>query len=377
MPAAPLILNGPDADTSDYIWRDRPPLVRPLQPTATDGQNGPSGPGGQDPRAQFAAEWDSAQQRYRAAMNAGYSAEDAAQMYLQPVQNKWDILKDVPAEQRQSAARDLDQAQQSFLTGIRSGYQPEDAANLYLKPSQQKWVAAAGVPESPTATAKQAQTQFELVDQARQGKNNQGELESQVPVTFWNNPKFVAAFQTATQRAQADKARRDAIAAKTSAPYTPAQAATSLNKIISLEKARRSFGGSPTDLANSNLVQQAESALQREYNQRAPVTFQPTPNTNAVPPPEPPPATTVLPSASWFTPHATRFTLSTPGQQADFGIQTPPAPPATQKVSANQPPKTATREGARDLATQISAEHPDWTKDQVILAVQGKLLGAK
>ncbi len=46
-----------------------------------------------DEASQYQAEWQAAQQRYIAGVNAGYSDADASQMYLDPVKQKWDILK--------------------------------------------------------------------------------------------------------------------------------------------------------------------------------------------------------------------------------------------------------------------------------------------
>jgi hypothetical protein len=102
-------------------------------------------------QSQFIADWNAAQERYRASVNAGYDAGDAEQMYLTPVKDKWDILKSVNPSMRQQAASELDAAQLSFLKGMQSGYKSRDAQNLFLKPSQQKWQAASNVqvPEDP------------------------------------------------------------------------------------------------------------------------------------------------------------------------------------------------------------------------------------
>lgn len=114
-----------------------------------------------DQSQQFNSEWDQAQARYRAGVNAGYDPADADQMYLAPVRDKWDILKDVPATMRPQASKELDDAHLGFLKGIQSGYKAADAENIYLKPAQQKWVASSEIPQKKQMTEAELRAYYE------------------------------------------------------------------------------------------------------------------------------------------------------------------------------------------------------------------------
>lgn len=96
-----------------------------------------------DEVSQYMADWQTAQDHYRAGVNAGYSEQDAAQMYLDPVKDKWNILKTVPPALQPKASQELDAAHQSFLNGMQAGYKQDDSENIYLKPEQMKWSAVA------------------------------------------------------------------------------------------------------------------------------------------------------------------------------------------------------------------------------------------
>jgi hypothetical protein len=137
-----------------------------------------------DESHRYAAEWDAAQQRYRAGINAGYSEDDASALYLDPVKNKYQVLKDVPDQMKPAAAKELDEANVSYVQGVNSGYKPEDAQKIFLKPAQEKWVAAADtIPKMKQATEAATKLFFEKSPAMKKEEQDAlDQLESGQPV---------------------------------------------------------------------------------------------------------------------------------------------------------------------------------------------------
>lgn len=321
MPASNIIVSGAD-DPSTMSFRDTTPA--------------PSGAPSE--QQQFLADWNAAQQRYRAGVNAGYSDADAADLYLAPVKNKWDILKSVPETMQKTAGAELDAANKAYVAGVNAGYKPEDAQNLFLKPQEQKWVAAADVPDKKKLTLTQQmganpvkQYEAQQDEQSALNKIAAGRPVKKVieeyPLlmsmpgfsTRWNARYNAALAHDQTQAAAAlkEKAAADKAEEKSQLPAALLGQASKLFKLTAP-------GQLPTELSgalNENLAKVSSQLTNRP--------------------------------------------AATPPADA-------PAPAAAAPPTANLPAKDKVA-----LANKIAAAHPDWTKEQVILAVQGKLKGAE
>lgn len=272
-----------------------------------------------DEFTQYQNELDQAQQRYQAGINAGYSDDDADQMYLEPVRQKWNVLKSVPDSMKQIASRQLDDAHIAFLQGIQAGYKPQDAAKLYLTPKLEKWQGAASfAKESDPLVADKVGALGEVQD----GANPQSVIQSH-PLKIFADPKFEARFETAAHEAEGRRLKAaQKLAESQTASETPPTADELTKQLFSLA------GGSKRFDPNAP-IQQYFGQRMGEIEQQltnGPAATQP----NVVR--EPP-----LFSSAGYNP---------------------------------QPPKELTDE---ELVAQ---QHPNWTPDQVRLGAQGKLKGA-
>lgn len=170
---------------------------------------------------QYQAEWQQAQDRYRAGVNAGYDATDADQMYLAPVREKWNILNTLPISARAKASEELDKAHIDFLQGIQSGYKPQDAANLYLIPKLEEWKGAANVPTEKLPKTKAEVEQWYNSNPAMQDEASeaQQQISDGVPVrsAIEGHPMLLKApsfsqtwrpmYESAVQRDETSKAK--------------------------------------------------------------------------------------------------------------------------------------------------------------------------
>jgi len=130
-----------------------------------------------DEATQYLNEWQQAQDRYRAGVNAGYSDADAQQLYLAPVQAKWDVLKSVPPALKTKAATDLDTAHINFLKGVQAGYQPGQAADLYLKPALAEWQGAANLPQRQLPKTLEQRTEWYAQNPAMQQEESEAQQQ--------------------------------------------------------------------------------------------------------------------------------------------------------------------------------------------------------
>jgi len=272
-----------------------------------------------DESAQYQAEWDQAQQRYQAGVNAGYSDADAEQMYIAPVREKWNVLKSVPDSMKQIASRQLDDAHISFLQGIQAGYKPEDSAKLYLIPKLEKWQgASAFAKENDPLVADKIGALGEVQD----GANPQSVIQSH-PAKIFADPKFEARFETAAHEAErerlkaAKKINDDQTAAETQP--TPEELT---KQLFSLAAGKKRFD--------------QDAPIQQYFGQRMGEIEQQL--TNA------------------------------PSETAPRVERVPPLGQSGRYVP--QPPPELTD------ADLVQQQHPNWTPDQVRLGVQGKLKGA-
>jgi hypothetical protein len=309
MPAQPLILSGA-GDPSTFSFRDS----TPQQPTA------PS-----SPEQQFQNEWDMAQQRYRAGINSGYNEDDADKLYLSPVRDKWEVLKDVPDAMKPGAAKELDAAQAAYLKGVNSGYKPADAGKIFLKPAEEKWIAAASLPEKKKLTIQQQfaaspEHQYEAQQDEQSalsdiagGKPVRKVIESYPLLlsmpgysTRWN-ARYNSALnhdQTTATQALHEKTAAEKLAEKAASPDV------------------------------------LRAQVSKLFSSKVPPEMEPD--------------------------KAARI------GQLENQITNSPA-----RVSFSAPPEDMTKKDKVSLAQKIAADHPDWSKAQVILAVQGKLKGAE
>lgn len=154
-----------------------------------------------DEPSQYLAEWDKAQQRYQAGINAGYSDADAQQMYLAPVQAKWSVMEKIPDSMKPQAANELDAAHLSFLNGIQAGYKPQQSADLYLLPKLDKWrgVSQFAHESDPLLREKDAALR-ELQD----GIYSQ-EVINNHPQKIFADPRFEARFETYAHEAERER----------------------------------------------------------------------------------------------------------------------------------------------------------------------------
>lgn len=318
MPAN-IIVSGAD-NPSTFSFRDTTPVSAPVEQTE---------------QQRFLADWNAAQSRYRAGVQAGYSDADAADLYLAPVKNKWDILKTVPETMQKTAGAELDAANKAYVAGVSAGYKPEDAANLFLKPQEQKWVAAADIPDKKKLTIQQ-QAAANPVKQYEAQQDEQSALEKiaagrPVKKTIEEYPLLLSMPGFSTRW----NARYNA-----ALNHDQAQAAAALKEKTAAEKAAEKASSPDALLGQASKLfklQLPPKLAGAQSNRLAQVSSQLTnqPTAAATPPQDTPPAPVAPPTAKL---------------------------PVKDKVA---------------LANKIAAAHPDWTKEQVILAVQGKLKGTE
>lgn len=302
MPAN-IIATGP-GDPSTFSFQDNTPAA-------------PAPPAPPDQSAQFLAEWNQAQQRYQAGVAAGYTPDDASKLYLEPVENKYDILKKVPTSLQPQAAAELTAAQTSYVKGVQAGYTPGDAEKLYLNPAEQKWVASASVKTPPAADPLLAH-KLGAVQEVLGGIDPQKVIQAH-PQQMFTDPKFVARFESAAEQSQKTKQQTDAksAAATTAAALknSPINLLKDLNTLANIA-ASKNF---PTN--NQNDFQALKDQFGAVENKL----------TN---------------SPSEF------------GQSSRYTAQ---------------PPQSETSPISEDT---IAKQHPDWTPDQIKLAASGSLKGA-
>ena len=188
---------------ADFSFRDTTPKL-PAQPM--------------DPAQAYSQEWDMANNRFRAAINSGFSEQDADQMYLAPTRNKFEVLKAVPDPMKAQAAKELDDAHISFLKGIQSGYHAADAGNMFMAPVLQKWASSGQVEVAdPAENYKQG-----ALDMVAQGLNPQDVINANEKNIF-SDPKFVAKFRQVATQAQHLKQQHEFTASERKAKETAAE----------------------------------------------------------------------------------------------------------------------------------------------------------
>lgn len=110
----------------------------------------------------FDADWSKAQDNYKAAINGGFSAEDADRTYLAPIKAKYEIIRSSPSLLNNRAA--LNQFNSDYDNGVEqyqklyNSYSRDGgdwAASQTIKPLLDKWTLKASLPTAalPTTTA--------------------------------------------------------------------------------------------------------------------------------------------------------------------------------------------------------------------------------
>jgi hypothetical protein len=103
---------------------------------------------------QFEQDWKQAQSRYQAGLDAGLDEKDAAQTYLMPVQQKWQIVQSSPTLQTDPQKlnqfnKEFETANDTFLKNY-SDYSSDGgqaAAQGTILPTLQKWSIEGALPE--------------------------------------------------------------------------------------------------------------------------------------------------------------------------------------------------------------------------------------
>jgi hypothetical protein len=180
-----------------------------------------------DVDAIFQSDWDLANQRYRAGVDAGYSAEDADNLFLNPVRTKWDILQKVPQQLQSKAATELGNAQLSYIQNVNAGYSPNDANNRVLAPVEQKWEAA-GTLREPARPDPLLDEKVGALQEVSAGYNPLSVINGH-PRSIFSDPEYVTKFESAAERGQKARASAAAkaqeISDKTSAAVAKKEAA--------------------------------------------------------------------------------------------------------------------------------------------------------
>lgn len=310
----------------------------------------------------FDSDWSKAQDNYKAAINGGFSAEDADRTYLAPIKAKYEIIRSSPSLLNNSAA--LNQFNSDYDNGVEqyqklyNSYSRDGgdwAASQTIKPLLDKWTLKASLPTATVPTTTAQVTKFYANNPAMQAEQQ----EAQKQIQSGMNPVDVLTthptlLKYAPYREQFQPIYRSAlIQDRRNQAAVLAKENPSVEKIVRvrslLQKAITDDPNMPPDVKKSYM--ENIGALDEKLKSSVP------PDNSA--PSLSPPAQPMQP-----TPEA---------QPDDSGLPDLTGVPASAPV---QPAAPITPKDKVALANQIAQQHPSWTKDQVILAVEGKLKGA-
>ena len=152
----------------------------------------------------FQKDWSAAQDNYQSAINSGFKAEDAQKLYLQPVQDKWDIVTHSPGLQSDKKrfaefSKDFDTAQDNYKANYnsysRDGGQWAATQPGSIAPTLDKWSIASKLPVPAEADSMLAEKEGAL-SEARSGFDAQDILRGH-PQAIFSDQKFLSRFQTA------------------------------------------------------------------------------------------------------------------------------------------------------------------------------------
>jgi hypothetical protein len=328
----------------------------------------------------FDSDWSAAQDKYNAAIKAGFDSEDAAQTYLSPVRAKWQIVSKSPAllqnpQQLSDFSKEFNDTTNEFQKRYNS-YNVDGgawAADQTIKPLLEKWSIKASLPQMNPQTTAVEDAYQEYAD----GKSPRDILKEYPTIAL--DKSFMSLLRAEVNREDKGPQLTDV------QKVTRAGLENRLKAAVAAGPTTFSGGttlfGQPKDaeqMQNAESVANAQKALNQFDEQYQPqlmrksAPLQPTQDSA----PAVPPTSAPIP----WRPRDGRpmrvgaDQMTQPYNQSIPGNATVVPQAATPQVV---PGKAMTAADKVILANKIAADHPTWTKQQVILAVQGKLVGAE
>jgi hypothetical protein len=293
----------------------------------------------------FESDWQKAQDQYDAGVKAGYSTTDADNLYLQPVRSKWKIISESPqllqdSDQLKKFHTQYDSAVENFHKNLnsysRDGGQWASEQPGSLLPVLQKWSIQAALPVERKSEYADNSDQLGALKELQNGFDPMAVLQNHNS-SRWS-PEFMNKFQSEALRAgnitQRQDERSQAAAARTATATAKAN--------------------SPEGIAKQRFILQSQMNQAKEAGADGMVDFYGK-------------QLAALDSAATNSPSITgdsSYTFTPQDSTADPNVTASPTP-------ANVTPKDKVA-----LANQMAQAHPDWTKEQIILAIEGKLRGA-
>lgn len=174
---------------------------------------------------QFQSEWSQAQDDYNSAIKSGYTADDANRLYLEPVQQKWQIATSSPGiisdkkrfAQFNSDFNDAhDQYVKDYQSYSRDGGEWAATQPGSIVPTIQKWSVESKLPV-PIQTDPLLAEKEGALQEAREGFDPQDILHGHPQVIF-SDPSFLQRFNTATGEGYKARQKEKTVEAKKSAP---------------------------------------------------------------------------------------------------------------------------------------------------------------
>lgn len=172
----------------------------------------------------FQDEWSQAQDDYSSAIRAGYSADDANRLYLEPVQQKWQIAASSPGilsdKKRFNQFNDdfnaaHDQFVKNYQSYSRDGGEWAATQPGSIAPTLQKWSVESKLPVPPQVDPLLAEKEGAL-QEAREGFNPQDILHGH-PQAIFGDPVFMQRFNTAAGEGYKARQKEEKTAAKSAA----------------------------------------------------------------------------------------------------------------------------------------------------------------
>lgn len=311
---------------------------------------------------QFEQDWNLAQQRYRAGVNSGLSDEDAQSLYVNPIRAKWQIVASSPSLQGAGASSRIaalgNDVENSQEQAARDFTQSSASGNDFLNPlsqNAQKWTIESGLPTGARRplTHADAGTAAGLPKQIINQQVESGSVPIN-PLTVQKDAQGTPIsagrpFRVSLPPDVSDKVQQGYIALR-KAGYDAATAQEMAKQLT--------LGTNSTLVPDVTTNAPAVPAVPHWYG-----------DSPAIPPVVSTNGFRIQPSG--LDPAIVNQITNNPAIEKAFKINSSGTPSIPSPAPANATPKDKV-----SMAQKISQEHPDWTKDQVILAVQGKLLGA-
>ena len=291
---------------------------------------------------QFEQDWKQAQSRYQAGLDAGLDEKDAAQTYLMPVQQKWQIVQSSPTLQTDPQKlnqfnKEFETANDTFLKNY-SDYNIDGgqaAAQGTILPTLQKWSIEGALPEKRPMIP---------------------HTPEQINSWFQNNPAMqseetdaLSQIQSGTPETQAILAHPMLLKAPTFAPRWTARFLDAVQQ----EKQEKKAAIPPKPETPLELSKERDYYLNEEDDKTHNANFKPffdtqlarvsAEMTNGVPAAVSPPAT-AAPDINQYNPVSNGFSIQPPSntedaqaELPDFGTPAPSLPPTQNMITATNP----------------------------------------